>query len=42
MHPERWLDIARQRLRSLLRSLRTKRELDRALGYIEGVEGGNP
>jgi DNA-binding response OmpR family regulator len=30
------------RLRSLLRTLGNKHELDRALGYIEGVEGGNP
>jgi DNA-binding response OmpR family regulator len=30
------------RLRSLLRTLGSKHDLDRALGYIEGVEGGNP
>jgi PleD family two-component response regulator len=30
------------RLRSLLQSLRNKRELDRALAYIESVERGNP
>jgi DNA-binding response OmpR family regulator len=30
------------RVRSLLRSLRNQRELDRALAYIESVERGNP